>query len=326
MTSRRPSANTQSSAVTHGRMDPCNSECAPAALVAVIPPMVQNAPLDGSTGSLRFKEETSELTWARIAPGPTTIRLPTTGPMALRPLTSTMTAGPTAPPDMLLPEPRGISGVPVARDQRTSATTSSASAGTATASGVARAMPAASAYTARAGRSSRKIPRNSEDGRSGRINGIVVEPAPRLPTKPSRQHHATEQRRRRKSGLAILVEHDLGDSTGRVDAHEIEERQRAHRVPSAEPHGIVDVDGGTDTRLDRAHGIEHVRDKQPVHYEPGCVLCHHRLFAGPSYEVDRGFDRRRARPNGRDHLGELHHRDRIEKVQANEPVRPAARR
>jgi len=49
-----------------------------------------------------------------------------------------------APPAMLLPEPRGMSAVPDSAAHFTSTTTSSASTGTATAAGIARAIPAAS--------------------------------------------------------------------------------------------------------------------------------------------------------------------------------------
>jgi hypothetical protein len=45
---------------------------------------------------------------------------------------------------MLLPDPRGMSGVPVAAAHLTNGTTSSASTGTATADGIIRPIPAAS--------------------------------------------------------------------------------------------------------------------------------------------------------------------------------------
>ena len=50
---REPSSNTQSSARTQRRIEPKCIECGPAAFVAVMPPIVQNAPLDGSTGNRR---------------------------------------------------------------------------------------------------------------------------------------------------------------------------------------------------------------------------------------------------------------------------------
>src|SRR6266550_4740959 len=78
-----PSAKTQSSAVTHRRVDPNSSECAPAAFVAAIPPTVQNSPLDGSTGNLKPCLAAAELTADRRAPGPVLMRRATasTGPI-----------------------------------------------------------------------------------------------------------------------------------------------------------------------------------------------------------------------------------------------------
>jgi len=65
---------------------------------------------------------------------------------------------------MLLPEPRAMSGVAEDDAHRTSVERSSASDGTATARGIARPMPAASEYTARASSSARKTPRNPIGG------------------------------------------------------------------------------------------------------------------------------------------------------------------
>jgi hypothetical protein len=57
---------------------------------------------------------------------------------------STITPVPIAPPDMLLPDPRGTRVVLVCAAHFTRAATSSASTGTATAEGIARPIPAAS--------------------------------------------------------------------------------------------------------------------------------------------------------------------------------------
>ena len=65
-----------------------------------------------------------------------------------------------------LAEPRGTSGTWCSAAHRTSVTTSSASTGTATASGIVRAMPALSLYTAQALASVRKTPRKPSGVRS----------------------------------------------------------------------------------------------------------------------------------------------------------------
>ena len=165
-TARDPSANTQSRACTQRRVDPKRSVRAPAAFVEAIPPMVQNAPLDGSTGKRSPTDLARASTRFRIAPGPTTMRrVATSGsPILSRRLRSTMTPFPMAPPGMLLPDARGTMATRLSPAHRTSATTSSALAGTATACGITRLMPAASAYTARAATSSRNMPRNPWPG------------------------------------------------------------------------------------------------------------------------------------------------------------------
>jgi hypothetical protein len=58
-----------------------------------------------------------------------------------------------------------------------------------------------------------------------------------------------------------------------VEPHEVGERQRTHRVARAGLHRPVDVVDRPDALLVRADGIEHVRNEQPVHDEPGAVAC-----------------------------------------------------
>jgi len=81
-----------------------------------------------------------------VAPGPTRIErdAASTSPIPASRERSTITPSPIAPPAIELPDPRGTRGTPVSADQRRSVTTSSASAGTATARGMIRWMPAAS--------------------------------------------------------------------------------------------------------------------------------------------------------------------------------------
>ena len=132
---------------THARIDPKRIECGPAAFVAVMPPIVQNAPLDGSTGNRKPCLRAAASTSARNAPGPAlTVRDATSTPaMSRHRLRSTMIPSPIAPPGMLLPEPRAISGSARSFAQRVRRERSSTSRGTATAIGTLRAMPAASA-------------------------------------------------------------------------------------------------------------------------------------------------------------------------------------
>src|SRR5439155_27002661 len=69
------------------------------------------------------------------------------------------------------------------------------------------------------------------------------------------------QRRRRVALLAVLGEHDLDDLVGRVEPHEIEQGERAHRIVAAELHRLVDVRHAPDPALYRPNGVEHIGDE-----------------------------------------------------------------
>src|SRR5258705_12922394 len=73
------------------------------------------------------------------------------------------------------------------------------------------------------------------------IRRVIVKALPRFPAMHAREDHALEQRRRRVPGLAVLLEHDLGDVVRRVEANEIEQRERAHWIAAAEHHRLMDV-------------------------------------------------------------------------------------
>src|SRR5688500_11509824 len=80
----------------------------------------------------------------------------------------------------------------------------------------------------------------------GWIRGIVVKAFAALSSVHPGEHHALEEGRRRVALLAVLLEHDLRDVVGGVEPHEIEQRQRAHRIAAPELHGLVDVRDAAD--------------------------------------------------------------------------------
>src|SRR5205085_11497990 len=65
---------------------------------------------------------------------------------------------------------------------------------------------------------------------------VVIEAAPCLAPVETGEDHTIEERRRGEAALAEFCEHDLGDVVGCVEADEIKERQRSHRVAAAEFH------------------------------------------------------------------------------------------
>ena len=61
----------------------------------------------------------------------------------------------------------------------------------------------------------------------------------------------------------------LADRRGHVEAHEVEQRQRAHRVARAQLHAGVDRLRLDAARLEQPHGVEQVGEEQPVDHEAG---------------------------------------------------------
>src|ERR1700733_468065 len=62
---------------------------------------------------------------------------------------------------------------------------------------------------------------------------IIIKSPPGLPPVPSRQNHPLQQRWRRKSPLAKLFKHNIRDVIRRIQPHEIQQRQRTHRMPAS---------------------------------------------------------------------------------------------
>src|SRR2546425_6670580 len=73
----------------------------------------------------------------------------------------------------------------------------------------------------------------------GRVARVVVEALAALAAVQAGEDHAFEERGRRVAALAVLGEHDLGDLVGRVEPHEVEQRERAHWVAAPELHRLV---------------------------------------------------------------------------------------
>ncbi len=84
----------------------------------------------------------------------------------------------------------------------------------------------------------------------------------------------------------------LADRRGDVEADEVEQLQRAHRVPGAEPHAGVDVVGAHPGRLHQPHRLEQVGEQQPVDDEA-------RPGRGPRSRSCPSPGTRRARARGR---------------------------
>src|SRR5262245_41496413 len=82
----------------------------------------------------------------------------------------------------------------------------------------------------------RRSPRHQEIVGSRRLDRIVVEAAAALAPEEAGHHHPLHQGRCREPLLPELLEHDVGNVVGRVDADQIVQGQRAHGVATAELH------------------------------------------------------------------------------------------
>ena len=78
--------------------------------------------------------------------------------------------------------------------------------------------------------------------------------------------------------LELLVQ-ALGDGQRGVEADQVGEVQRSHRVVAALDHAGVDVVGGGEPRLHHPDRRQQVRDEQGVDDEPGAVLAADHLLA-----------------------------------------------
>ena len=121
------------------------------------------------------------------------------------------------------------------------------------------------------------------------------------------------------------MEH-LGDLQHGVEPDEIGQLQRTHRMVHPQGHRDVDVLAGGEPVVVEADRRTDIRDHQPVHDEAGVVLGDHHGLAQPLTEPARERDGLRAGRQRRRQLHQLHHRWRIEEVDADHAVGTAGRR
>ncbi|GAB6877155.1 hypothetical protein JCM13210_18820 [Thermaerobacter litoralis] len=120
---------------------------------------------------------------------------------------------------------------------------------------------------------------------------------------------------------AIALEHRTGHRQVHVDADEVHQLERPHGEAGGSHQGV----DGLDPRRPLAQqpeGLAVERPGHPVDHEARGVGAHHGLLAQPAGQVDpAGHGLGRAEGTG-DHFHQPHGRHRVEKVQADEPLRP----
>ena len=130
--------------------------------------------------------------------------------------------------------------------------------------------------------------------------------------------HLLQDRRRRVQPVAGLLVHRVEDLVRRVEAYQVEQRQRTHRVAAAEPHRGIDVFTRCVALLEHRDGVVEVAEQQGVGDEAGLVADRRpgpcRAFGERLHVVDD----RRVGDDGPDHLDELLHGRGVEEVHADD--------
>ena len=150
--------------------------------------------------------------------------------------------------------------------------------------------------------------------------GVRVEAPTRLAAEQPGADHLLDDRAGRVQPVAALLVHRVEDLVGGVEADQVEQRERAHRVAAAEAHGGVEVLAGRVAALVHRHRVVEVAEQQGVGDEAGLVADDHRLLAEPLGERLDVLEDVVGGDHGADHLDELLHRRRVEEVHADDPL------
>src|SRR5699024_5507048 len=83
--------------------------------------------------------------------------------------------------------------------------------------------------------------------------------------------HLLEYGRGRMQSVTALPVHRVEDLVRSVETDQVEQRERAHRVPAAETHRGVDVFAGRVLAVEHRRGMVEVAEQQCVGDEAGLV-------------------------------------------------------
>ncbi|ORE92369.1 hypothetical protein ATO13_15644 [Stappia sp. 22II-S9-Z10] len=118
----------------------------------------------------------------------------------------------------------------------------------------------------------------------------------------------------------------LHDGKARVEADEVGKLQRPHLVVGAEPHPGVDRLHRADALVQRIDRLVDHRQEDAVDDEGGKILRRRRHLAETRHEAGGELEGLVRRRNAAHQLHELHHRDGVHEMDADEPFRPVRRR
>src|SRR3569623_494355 len=129
-----------------------------------------------------------------------------------------------------------------------------------------------------------------------------------------------EQRTRTVLVVAELAMQHFGDREARIEADQIRELERAHRMVEAELHAGIDVVRGAEPLVEAVAGFIQERNEHAVDDEAGDVASADHGLAEALRELGDGLGSRVARRQTADDLAALHQRHRIHEVHADHAI------
>ena len=120
--------------------------------------------------------------------------------------------------------------------------------------------------------------------------------------------------------VAALLVHRVEDLVRGVEADEVEQLERAHRVAAAEAHRRVEVLARRVVALEHRHRVVEVPEEQRVRDEARLVADDDRLLPDPVGERLDVLEDVVGGDDGPDHLDELLHRRGVEEVHADDSL------
>src|SRR6478609_2242059 len=147
---------------------------------------------------------------------------------------------------------------------------------------------------------------------------VVVEPSAGLLPEMTGRDEVAQDLGRSEARAELLLQ-VLGDREAHVEADEVAETQRPHRMSVAELHRPVDVGGRGHSLLEHASGLEPEQDPEPARREAGDVLDDDRLLAERDGELARTLDDAGIRGPSAYDLDQGHGEGRVEEVHSDDP-------
>src|ERR671935_539424 len=159
-------------------------------------------------------------------------------------------------------------------------------------------------------------------GQAAAIRPIAIEALTGFAAEVSSVDQLSEQGGWRKLRIVQTLIEDIADVKMGVEADEIGQLERTHRVMQAELCALVDVFFATQPFHQRANRLVDERHEHPVDDESRVIERGDRRLAQRSGDFERQCERRLRGVAALGDLHQRHHRYRVEEVHADDPVGP----